>query len=534
MQSTSSSNDPAYDSKVESSAAFGIAEALSNAYDASVGILIQDASRLNQEHHWVARRGLSTTPWIASTEAGELRSKIDWTTIQTYDWEPEGAPRDHIWRIVRLNSLEESGPGSATAWIRIDRTPIKKAWKDLRTSSISSWRKRGDFSTSPGDLSEGERWQTPLMDRLIRALQVSEPPERFQRRASEALRQASGVELVGWVPRSHRENVVFAGTIEGLTSELLRSLVTRQPNANEANWAVLNTDDLPGLRSLMIVPSDPSSPSGWLVVASPVADREFGVEEAKILRPIANLIASQRSNARHYAELKELLFGVIRSLTAAIEAKDPYTLGHSERVGRIAVRLGEALGLSADERGDLYLAGLLHDVGKIGVRDEVLQKPGSLSREEYREIQEHVRIGVEILADLKKLHHLLPGVASHHENYDGSGYPDKLSGMEIPMLGRILAVADAFDAMSSTRPYRHQLSPQKITTIFEKGAGKQWDPVVVEALFACRSHVERIRQKGLGESVKQVVDATVGRPQPGSRVNGSKGFPPNLLGTAQS
>jgi HD-GYP domain-containing protein (c-di-GMP phosphodiesterase class II) len=174
------------------------------------------------------------------------------------------------------------------------------------------------------------------------------------------------------------------------------------------------------------------------------------------------------------------------------------------------------LGLSANERGDLYLCGLLHDVGKIGVKDAVLQKPGPLTPEEFGEIRQHVRIGVQILSDLKKLHHLLPGVAHHHENYDGTGYPEGLAGEEIPRIARILAVADAFDAMSSTRPYRRRLAAEQIDRIFRDGSGSQWDPSIVDALFACRSQVERIRQKGLGDSVMQVVDDTVGRGHCGS------------------
>src|SRR5262249_21624547 len=206
-----------------------------------------------------------------------------------------------------------------------------------------------------------------------------------------------------------------------------------------------------------------------------------------------------------------LLFGVIRALTSAIDAKDPYTSGHSERVARIAVRLGEELGVPAGQRSDLYLIGLLHDIGKIGVQDEVLKKPGKLTTEEYRQIQAHVRIGVHILSDLKKLNHLLPAVAHHHECIDGSGYPSGLSGEDIPLPARILAVADAFDAMSSSRPYRRRLSPEQIDEIFNRGAGSQWDSAVVQALFACRTDLERIRQKGLGESLRQAVGGALGR-----------------------
>jgi HD-GYP domain-containing protein (c-di-GMP phosphodiesterase class II) len=141
-----------------------------------------------------------------------------------------------------------------------------------------------------------------------------------------------------------------------------------------------------------------------------------------------------------------------------------------------------------------------------------LKKPGKLTTDEYRQIQAHVRIGVHILSDLKKLQHLMPGVAHHHECVDGSGYPSGLVGEEIPLGARILAVADAFDAMSSSRPYRKRLSHQQIDDIFRKGAGKQWDARVVEALFTCRADLERIRQKGLGESLRQAVGGALGRP----------------------
>ena len=118
---------------------------------------------------------------------------------------------------------------------------------------------------------------------------------------------------------------------------------------------------------------------------------------------------------------------------------------------------------------------------------------------------------MHILADLKKLSHLLPGVRHHHESLDGSGYPAGLAGDSIPAEARILAVADAFDAMSSTRPYRRRLTPLQIDEIFRKGSGVQWDPKVVDALFACRADVEHIRQKGLGESLQVVVNETLGR-----------------------
>jgi HD-GYP domain-containing protein (c-di-GMP phosphodiesterase class II) len=260
-----------------------------------------------------------------------------------------------------------------------------------------------------------------------------------------------------------------------------------------------------------IAAADREDPSGWLVALRPSSRAAWQPEELELLRSIAPLLAAQRSNARLYADLKELLFGVIRALTSAIDAKDPYTSGHSERVARIAVRLGEQLGMNANQRGDLYLMGLLHDVGKIGIEDGVLKKPDRLTPEEYRQIQSHVKIGVHILSDLKKLHHLLPGVAHHHECYDGTGYPSGLVGEAIPLAARILSVADAYDAMSSSRPYRRRLDLAQIDENFRKGAGTQWDAKVVDALFACREEIERIRSKGVGDSLRMVIVDTLGR-----------------------
>ncbi len=352
---------------------------------------------------------------------------------------------------------------------------------------------------------------TSLAERLIRRLRVSDPPDKFQRLAADELRTFLGVEAVAWVPAARREPIVVSGQIDEFKPEQLREY-TRDPAGGV--WVSDSSAEITdaGLRHVAVagVAGEGGGAVGWLFAANPIGEFGFGAE-VEMLSTVAGLIATQRANAQLYADLKELLFGVIRALTSAIDAKDPYTSGHSERVARIAVRLAEELGLASNQRSDLYLMGLLHDVGKIGIQDDVLKKAGKLTPEEYRQIQAHVRIGVHILSDLKKLHHLLPGVAHHHECVDGSGYPSGLSGEEIPLSARILAVADAFDAMSSNRPYRRRVAPDQIDETFRKGAGTQWDPSVVQALFSCRADLERIRQKGLGESLRQAVGGALGR-----------------------
>jgi len=247
----------------------------------------------------------------------------------------------------------------------------------------------------------------------------------------------------------------------------------------------------------------------WIVLVGFDPAAPLGPAEVKIAATLWRLQLKQARHLQVYDHLKETLFGVVRCLSTAIEAKDPYTCGHSERVARIAVRLGQELGMSRGETSDLYLAGLLHDVGKIGIRDEVLLKQGPLTDEEFAHVQEHPVLGDRIVSNVKRLAYLRPGVRSHHERYDGTGYPDGLAGEEIPRMARILAVADACDAMMAARRYRPALPPARIEAVFAAGAGTQWDPQVIDGFFACRDELYPVCQRGLGQSVYRAVERAV-------------------------
>jgi HD-GYP domain-containing protein (c-di-GMP phosphodiesterase class II) len=382
-----------------------------------------------------------------------------------------------------------------------------------KVEPISSWRPtqgpNQESGTAKGPVDGGDG---VILARLIRRFRIADAPQRYQQLACNALRAALGVQAVAWVPCHQSEPVVSIGDVGRLRGNHYRALIPTSPTESVR---IVNTPDEtpdPDVRQLLAVSADSQGTVGWLMAFNSLDGRSFTAADAELLKPAACLIATQQTNSRVYGDLKELLFGVIRALTAAIDAKDPYTCGHSERVARIAVRLAEVLGMPAAQRSDLYLMGLLHDVGKIGVDDAILKKPGPLSPDEYRQIQRHVEIGVQILTDLKKLNHLLPGVKHHHESLDGNGYPSGLAGDRIPYEARILAVADAYDAMSSTRPYRRRLTPSQIDEILEKGSGVQWDPKIVDALFACRVDLELVRQKGLGESLQVAVSGALGRP----------------------
>lgn len=280
----------------------------------------------------------------------------------------------------------------------------------------------------------------------------------------------------------------FGRLLESLTPNVAgRPLVVNGLPEIRAGWP------LPEVREVVIVAlSEGDNLFGWLAALNHTGEGEFGTIEANLLSSVAAILGIHSGNIELYRQQAELLTGVVRALTAAIDAKDPYTCGHSDRVARVAVRLAEELGIAGEPLNTIYLAGLLHDIGKIGVDDEVLRKPGKLSDSEYEHIKRHPEIGHKILRDLGKLDEVLPVVLHHHEAWDGGGYPNRLDAAAIPVAARIVAVADSFDAMGSDRPYRKGMPGEKVDAIFRSGAGQQWDPEVIDAFFRARSDIDEI------------------------------------------
>jgi putative nucleotidyltransferase with HDIG domain len=181
-----------------------------------------------------------------------------------------------------------------------------------------------------------------------------------------------------------------------------------------------------------------------------------------------------------YRVLKKAHFDSVKVLAQAIDAKDPYTRGHSDRVRRMSLRIAGHLGFSEERLESLEYGALLHDIGKIGIKDEVLQKPGVLNPGEYQYIQEHTLIGVKIVEGIDFFKDKIPMIRCHHEYFDGSGYPDGLAGEAIPLEARIITVPDAFDAMASLRPHRRAMPLEEVLMELDKGRAKQFDPKVLE------------------------------------------------------
>jgi putative nucleotidyltransferase with HDIG domain len=181
-----------------------------------------------------------------------------------------------------------------------------------------------------------------------------------------------------------------------------------------------------------------------------------------------------------YRTLKKSHLDSFKVLAEAIDAKDPYTRGHSDRVKRMSLAIAKKMGFSEERLENLEYGALLHDIGKIGIKDEVLQKQAPLSSEEYQYIQEHPLIGVKIVEGVEFFKDKIPMIRHHHEHYDGNGYPDGLAGEVIPIEARIISLPDAFDAMTSARPHRNIMPLQNVLAELEKCKGKQFDPKVLE------------------------------------------------------
>lgn len=221
---------------------------------------------------------------------------------------------------------------------------------------------------------------------------------------------------------------------------------------------------------------------GILAILRPAALKQTPAPSLAPFQALANRIGNIFASIHLQSELHGFLFNTVKSLVAAVDAKDPYTRGHSERVHYLAVRLGERLGLSPEAMRDLSWSALLHDIGKIGIPVSVLTKAGSLSEEEWEQIREHPVRGCNVIEPIPQLASSLPGIRYHHERLDGSGYPQGLMGDEIPLQARIIAIADAFDAITSNRVYSRHNKCEAALNMLRETTGTHYDTAVMAKL----------------------------------------------------
>jgi HD-GYP domain-containing protein (c-di-GMP phosphodiesterase class II) len=350
-----------------------------------------------------------------------------------------------------------------------------------------------------------------LLHKLSANMKVTEPDVNFLQMACDNLTDIVSVEgiavlLERTVEDDEKRLVLAAGSglidINERMATVLHSRLTEEINSGKE--ALLDSEvdspfryDWPGsVRNIIAVPlygkaeeshfaTEVHSSNriiGLMVAINRIDKPDFDSTDVKLFNSVAGSCAVFVENGRLFKDLKELFIGSLKALTSSIDAKDPYTRGHSERVAFIsrwiADRFVAERPLKEERIHKIYLAGLLHDIGKIGVDEAVLRKKGKLTSEEFDCIKTHPSIGAGILSGIKQMRDIVPGVLYHHERVDGKGYPSGLTGERIPLMGRIIGLADSFDAMTSKRTYRDALTVEQAIEEIRKGLGTQFDPNV--------------------------------------------------------
>ncbi len=331
-----------------------------------------------------------------------------------------------------------------------------------------------------------------------------------------AAKRANGV-LMPLVRRNRKDIPTYA------RSPFSRSIVSECYEKNESILRVdpRSTGDVSEsivaqqIQSIMCVPMrDEHGPVGVVYVDSLLGSRQFTEHDMKMLGAIGSQAGIAIRRAQLARQVETLFRDAVRTLISLVEIKDKYTYGHSERVTALCLRIAELCGLERSQIRDLELAGLLHDVGKLAIRLDVLQKPASLTDSEYQAIQQHPVTGAAILANVDNAEHIASAIRHHHERWNGRGYPDGLAGEDIPLLARILTLGDTFDAMASNRPYQDMLPREEIVTEIESESGEQFDAHLVDLLVTAlredEAFINRVnviyRQKGTAPADSSAFD----------------------------
>lgn len=348
---------------------------------------------------------------------------------------------------------------------------------------------------------------------LFRLAKIPESPSEYGPALADAIERLLGITNLGWVALQFLDGPTTVAPLRG--RQFLAGVVPAEADRFNALLAVAMGET----RGNVIVRTDESelaALTGNEVLLQPLSfdgqrlgmlaagnnggdDPGLSSFETQLFAACAGYLNTFHANVARVAQQEAMFLGTLRALTASIDAKDPYTCGHSERVALLAHSVAIALGFSEEKAEQYRIAGLIHDVGKIGVPEAVLCKAGRLTDEEFSHIRKHPQIGFDILRDIPGLDELRLGVLHHHERYDGTGYPNRLEGEAIPHVARVLALADTFDAMSSNRSYRSKLPREHVLTELASCAGTQFDPALAAVFVkmdftrfdeALRNHAE--------------------------------------------
>jgi len=357
-----------------------------------------------------------------------------------------------------------------------------------------------------------------LLHKLSINMRVTEPDANFLQMACDNLTDIVTVEgiavLLEKTIDDEKQLVVAAGSglidIDERMAAILHCRLTEEINSGKE--ALLDSEvDSPfkhewpdSIRNIIAVPlcgkdkaesntdkitraQNDSRIIGLMIAINRIGKQDFDSTDAQLFNSVANGCAVFIENGRLFNDLKTLFIGSLKALTRSIDAKDQYTRGHSERVAFISRWIAERLAaeepIEEEQIHRVYLAGLLHDIGKIGIDEAVLRKKGKLTEQEYECIRKHPSIGAGILREIKQMHDIVPGVLYHHERIDGKGYPGGFVGEQIPLIGKIVGLADGFDAMTSKRTYRNARSVEQALEEIKRGVGTQFDEKVARVFL---------------------------------------------------
>jgi HD-GYP domain-containing protein (c-di-GMP phosphodiesterase class II) len=395
----------------------------------------------------------------------------------------------------------------AAAAVSVDpATPVKDAFRTLGAAQLETLANligqllaeteqasvlRSEVENLSGQLAHTYE-ELSLIYQLSSGMRVNRDTSDFFLSACTELAEVLNVQAVGYALTSAAGSLqaVMAGPVQlptgrlnRLAEELTELLVDRgQPliindlrQDPALGWAADH------VRELLAVPIQRQENllGVMFAVNRPVGQFTWG--EAKLMSSIASQASAYLENSLLYQDLQSLLMGLLHALTSAVDAKDTYTCGHSQRVALISHALALKAGVGPALAQRVYISGLLHDVGKIGVSEAVLRKPGRLEEAEQAEMRRHPIIGAKILRQISQVQDIIPGVLHHHERFDGNGYPHRLAGHDIPLFGRIICVADCLDAMTSDRVYRPGMPVEVALAEIVKNAGTQFDPEIAAA-----------------------------------------------------
>jgi putative nucleotidyltransferase with HDIG domain len=224
-------------------------------------------------------------------------------------------------------------------------------------------------------------------------------------------------------------------------------------------------------------------PVGLIDIITDTPEGDITTKDLSLLTILAKQAALSIENVKLYESMKRDQISIIRALSSTVDAKDHFTLGHSQKVSEYSLKIAEVLGLPEREVENIKYAALLHDIGKIAIPDEIIKKPTKLTAEEFDLVRKHPVIGSKIIKEIESLAPMVPIILHHHERFDGKGYPDGLKGEAIPIGARIVHVTDAYDTMVSARAYRDMIPPELAVSELRKNAGTQFDPAVIEAFI---------------------------------------------------